>query len=261
MSRTAADVASVSEGRSLEGATAFVTGSAKGLGSALAGGLYEQGCNVVLADIDEPTNSATAETLDPSGERTQTLHVDVGDPASVTESFEAAVRRWGSVEILINNAAVTNITSIWDISLEEWERVLAVNLRSVFLMSRLAGAHMRELGYGRIINIASLAGQAARPSGAHYAASKGGVIALTRVFANDLASDGVTVNAVAPAIVDTPMLRAIGEDRIKALTEAIPVGRVCNPREVAAVVCFLASRQAGYITGATYDINGGVLMR
>jgi 3-oxoacyl-[acyl-carrier protein] reductase len=261
VSKTAAELASIGEGSSLNGATAFVTGTARGLGSALASALYARGCNVVLADIDGSTNDTTAETIDPSGARTQTLRVDVGDPASVTRSFEAALDRWGSIEILVNNAAVTNITPIWDISLEEWDRVLAVNLRSVFLMSRLAGAQMRQAGYGRIINIASLAGQAARPSGAHYAASKGGVIALTRVFANDLASSGVTVNAVAPAIVDTPMLRAIGEERIQALTAAIPVGRVCNPLEVAAVVCFLASAEAGYITGATFDINGGVLMR
>lgn len=245
----------------LEGRTAFVTGTAQGLGAELAEGLWARGCNVVMADVDGDRNDATAEGIDADGTRVLPLHADVADLRSAEDSFTAAVERWGSVDILVNNAAVTEVKPLWDIALDEWDRVLAVNLRGVFVLSRIAGEHMRTNGGGRIVNIASLAGQMARPSGAHYAASKGGVLALTRVFASELASSGVTVNAVAPAIVDTPMLRTIPPEKIEQLKRQIPVGRVCAPAEVAALVAFLASDAAGYITGATFDINGGVLMR
>ncbi|UGS38426.1 SDR family NAD(P)-dependent oxidoreductase [Capillimicrobium parvum] len=243
------------------GKTAFVTGSAQGLGAGVAQGLWDRGCNVVLADVNARSNEATAHAIDADGERVQALHVDVGDPASADESFRAALERWGTVDILVNNAAVTAARSLWQITMDEWDDVMSVNLRGVFIMSRIAGRHMRDSGGGRIVNIASLAGQMARPSGAHYAASKGGVIALTRVFASELAADGVTVNAVAPAIVDTPMLQAIGAERVQQLTRQVPVGRAGTTEEVAALVAFLASDDAGYITGATCDINGGMLMR
>jgi 3-oxoacyl-[acyl-carrier protein] reductase len=245
----------------LAGRTAFVTGSAQGLGAELAEGLWARGCNVAMADVDSDRNDATARAIDADGARVLALHADVADLRSAEDSFAAAVERWGSVDILVNNAAVTEVKPLWDIALDEWDRVLAVNLRGVFLLSRIAGHHMRTNGGGRIVNIASLAGQMARPSGAHYAAAKGGVLSLTRVFASELASSGVTVNAVAPAIVDTPMLRTIPPEKIEQLKRQIPVGRVCAPAEVAALVAFLASDAAGYITGATFDINGGVLMR
>jgi 3-oxoacyl-[acyl-carrier protein] reductase len=249
------------DGSGLEGRTAFVTGTAQGLGAELAEGLWARGCNVAMADVDSDRNDATARAIDAEGARVLPLRADVADPRSAEDSFAEAVERWGTVDILVNNAAVTDAKPLWDIGLDEWDRVMAVNLRGVFVMSRIAGDHMRSGGGGRIVNIASLAGQMARPSGAHYAASKGGVLALTRVFASELASQGVTVNAVAPAIVDTPMLRSIPTEKIEQLKRQIPVGRVCAPAEVAALVAFLASDSAGYITGATFDINGGVLMR
>jgi 3-oxoacyl-[acyl-carrier protein] reductase len=245
----------------LVGRTAMVTGTARGLGIALARGLFDRGANVVLADVDEAGNAETLRGLGGDDSRIQTVSLDVADRQSIEAGFAAAVRRWGTVDILVNNAAITRAVSLWDIAPEEWDRVLAVNLTGVFLLSRFAGLHMRERSFGRIINIASLAGQMARPSGAHYAASKGGLLALTKVFAAELAAAGVTVNAIAPAIVDTPMLQTIGAERIAQLAAAIPVKRVCRPEEVAALACFLASPAAGFITGATYDINGGTLMR
>jgi 3-oxoacyl-[acyl-carrier protein] reductase len=243
------------------GRTAFITGTARGLGVALAAGFLDRGANLVLADADEAGNARTFAALGGDADRIQRLALDLTEPAAIERGFGDAVARWGSVDILVNNAAQARAVSLWDIELAEWERILSVNLTGLFLLSRLAAAHMRGRGSGRIVNIASLAGQMARPSGAHYAASKGGVIALTRVFAAELAASGVTVNAVAPAIVDTPMFQEIGPERAAALTASIPVKRVCRPDEVAALVCFLASPAAGFITGATYDINGGVLMR
>jgi 3-oxoacyl-[acyl-carrier protein] reductase len=247
--------------RDFVGRTAFVTGTARGLGVALARGFLERGANVVLADVDAAGNAETFRALGGDESRLQALDLDLTDPDAIERGFAEAADRWGAIDILINNAAQARAVSLWDIDLADWQRILSVNLTGLFVLTRIAARAMRERGHGRIVNIASLAGQMARPSGAHYAASKGGVLALTRVFAAELASSGVTVNAVAPAIVDTPMFQAIGPERAAALTAAIPVKRVCTPDEVAALVCFLASRDAGFITGATYDINGGVLMR
>lgn len=244
----------------LAGQTAFVTGAAQGLGATFAKALYSCGCNVVLADIDAERNAATLASFC-ADERAHALRLDVSDGKAAATAFDAAVERYGAVDILVNNAAVTRPTSLWDISVAEWDLVMAVNLRGVFLMSRAAAAHMRQRGYGRIVNMASLAAQMARPSGVHYAASKAGIVALTRIFATELASDGITVNAIAPAIVDTPMLATVGARRVEALAAEVPIGRICDPSEVAALLIFLVSRQTGYITGATYDINGGVLMR
>ncbi len=244
-----------------KGRTAFVTGAANGLGAAIARSLLDVGCSVAIADIDARGNARAFNDLGGDAERLQTVELDLGDRNSLTSGFAAAVERWGAIDILVNNAAIAKATSIWTIEPEEWDRVIAVNLTGVFHLTRLAAAPMRDRGFGRVINIASLAGQMARPSGAHYAASKGGVLALTRVFAAELAQSGVTVNAVAPAILDTPMLKTVSEERLGRLIDAIPVKRVGRPEEVAALVCFLASSAAGFITGATYDINGGMLMR
>lgn len=246
---------------SLENRTAFVTGTARGLGLAIARELYERGMQVVMADVDGEANRAAAGELDPRGERTEPVDLDVAQPGDAVSAVDSAVDRWGSLDLLVNNAAITGGTSLWDLTIGEWDEVLAVNLRSVFVLSRAAGARMRDKGIGRIVNISSLAGQAARPSGAAYAASKAGIIALTRVFALELAPYGVTVNAIAPGVIDTPMVRSVGPDVLERLIAGVPVGRIAEPGEIAAVVAFLASEEAGFITGATYDVNGGTLMR
>ena len=140
--------------------------------------------------------------------------------------------------------------------------MLATNLRGTYFGCRVVGAHMRERGRGRIVNLASVAGQnAARVNGVHYAASKAGIVALTRYAASELRRHGVTVNAVAPAAIDGPRVAAVAADRVEAMVKTIPVGRLGQPDEVAAAVAYLASDEAGFVTGATYDINGGMLMR
>jgi 3-oxoacyl-[acyl-carrier protein] reductase len=237
----------------LDGLTALVTGGAQGIGAAIATGLYAEGAAVVVGDL---------EAAEPLGERAFATNLDVRSKESIEQAVAGAIERFGRLDILVNNAARISPTPLWEIGPDEWDDVLAVNLRGVFLASQVAGAHMRENGSGRIVNIASIAGQSGGiVGGAHYSASKGGLIALTKVFARELAARGVTVNAVAPAAIEGRVLDELAEGRREQIAASIPVGRFGLAEEVAAAVVYLASADAGFVTGATLDVNGGLLMR
>ena len=181
---------------------------------------------------------------------------------SFRAAFAAAAAAFGPVNVLVNNAATTSASTVWEITAAEWDEVLAVNLRGTFFGCRVAGETMRDAG-GRIVNLASLAGQWGKsPTGAHYAASKAGIISVTRVFAQQLAPFGVTVNAVAPAAIDSPQVRAMPPDRIATYVEqTVPLGRLGAPDEIAETIAFVVSPGAAFMTGATIDVNGGALMR
>jgi 3-oxoacyl-[acyl-carrier protein] reductase len=239
----------------LDGRAAIVTGAAQGLGEAIARALHARGATVVLADLNvEPADDVAASL----GERARAVECDVRSKGSLRRVLEEA----GEVDVMVNNAARTVSRPFWEIGEDEWDDVLAVNLRGVFFGCQLAGEHMRERGRGRIVNLSSLAGQqGGTVAGAHYAASKAGIIVLTKIVAQELAPHGVTVNAIAPAAVRTPVMDDLPADRLEAVRQRIPVGRFGEPEEVAAMAAFLASDEAGYITGATLDINGGLLMR
>ncbi|MDM0024325.1 SDR family NAD(P)-dependent oxidoreductase [Variovorax saccharolyticus] len=247
---------------SLDGQAAFVTGAGQGLGAAIAQGLAQAGAGVMLADVDAAAAEAVAAGLRDAGHRCIAMALDVRDESAFERSFEAAVQHFGAVDLMVNNAALTPSTSLWDITAGEWDEVMAVNLRGSFFGCRIAGRHMRERGAGRIVNLASIAGQqASAATGAHYAASKAGLIALTRSFAQALAADGVTVNALAPAAIRSPLLDAMAPERQQALLRGIPLGRFGEAQEVAAAVVYLASAAGAFVTGTTLDLNGGRLMR
>jgi 3-oxoacyl-[acyl-carrier protein] reductase len=210
---------------------------------------------VVLADVNVEGAARVAASL---GERARAVECDVRSKESLRRVIDDA----GEVDVMVNNAARTVSRPFWEIPEDEWDDVLTVNLRGVFFGCQLAGEHMRERRRGRIINLASLAGQqGGTVAGAHYAASKAGIIVLTKIVAQELAPYGVTVNAIAPAAVRTPVMDEMPADRLEAVRERIPVGRFGEAEEVGALAAFLASDQAGYITGATLDVNGGLFMR
>ena len=241
----------------LAGRVAFVTGAGQGLGAAIARGLAQAGARVAVADIDEANAQAVAAEVNGLA-----LSLDVRDEQAFGDRFAQAVAHFGAVDILVNNAARTPTTSLWDITPAEWDDVLAINLRGSFFGCRIGGRHMRARGAGRIVNLASLAGQqVSSATGVHYAASKAGLLALTRAFAQELAPHGVTVNALAPAAIDSPALAALAPERQQALKAGIPLGRFGLADEVAAAVVYLASPAAAFMTGATLDLNGGRFMR
>lgn len=242
---------------------ALVTGAAQGLGRVIAERLHGAGYKVALGDIAVAQAEAAAADLDPTGETALALKLDVSSKADFEAALAAVTARWGGLNVAVNNAAITPTTPVMQITPEEFDRTLSVNLRGTFLGCQVLGAALAKAGYGRIINLASLAGQnGGTASGAHYAASKGAILTLTKIFARELAAANVTVNAVAPGPMELPSVRAaVPPERLEKLIEMIPVKRLGNPRFVADIVVQLASPEADFVTGAAWDINGGIFMR
>ncbi|NML28336.1 SDR family NAD(P)-dependent oxidoreductase [Zoogloea dura] len=242
---------------------ALVTGAAQGLGNIIARRLHAAGYKLVLTDVSEDMARAAAGQLDASGDTVLPLALDVMQKAAFEAALAAVQQRWGGLHVVVNNAAITPTTPVMQITPEEFDKVLAINLRGTFLGCQVFGAAMGQAGYGRLINVASLAGQnGGTASGAHYAASKGGILTLTKIFARELAASGVTVNAIAPGPMELPSVRAaVPPERLEKLIEMIPVKRLGNPEFVASLVVQLASVEADFATGAAWDVNGGIFMR
>lgn len=244
--------------------TAFVTGAGRGIGLACAKALLDAGNVVVATDITAPSPD-----LFPKEQRSRLMvaNLDVTDEDAAATLLDAVKEKLGPVGILVNNAGISpkveggRSATLMEVTPEEWETVLDVNLTSVLYLCRLTAPHMREQNWGRIINITSLAGRArSRVAGASYSASKAALIGLTRILAGELGPWGITSNSVAPGRILTAMVLQAGETVNKAYAEAIPLKRLGTPEEVAATVAFLASDGAGFINGAIIDVNGGSFM-
>ncbi|HEX4682673.1 MAG TPA: glucose 1-dehydrogenase [Gemmatimonadaceae bacterium] len=241
------------------GRVAIITGASRGLGLAAAARLYARGASVAVNVRDAARANAVAGGL---GDRALAVHGDITE-AGVPEGIVArTLQRFGRVDILVNNAALAPSTRFGDIEIAEWRATLETNLTAPFVMMRAVTDAMKRQRYGRIVNVSSKAGRMVSTlAGAHYTASKAGLLGLTRAAAKELGPFGITVNAICPGMVDTELSRAnASPDRLATLAAGYPVPRLGTPEEVADLICFVASEAAGYITGASVDINGGDLM-
>ncbi len=248
--------------QSLQDHVAIVTGAGQGIGRAVAQTLAGHGAHLVVNDLDESNAERTAEELRSSVTTAFHFQADVTDAPGVQAMVDWTADTFGAVHILVNNAGILFPTSVVDIDEDEWDRVIDVNLKGAFLCSKAVLPHMREAGWGRIVNFSSTAGKnISTVGGAHYTAAKAGVLGFTRHLAREVAPYNITVNAVCPGLIDTEMVRGtIDEERTRAYARGFPIPRLGRPEEVASLVAFLASDQAAYITGASLDINGGDLM-
>jgi 3-oxoacyl-[acyl-carrier protein] reductase len=241
----------------LEGKTALVTGAGGGIGSAIAATLVAQGATVVALDRDSDQLARLTEKLGPACDGTL---VDLAEAEAVTSAAEAAIARHGGIDILVNNAGVLSPNKLAATTLEEWRRLMAINLDAALLLTQAVTPKMVEAGWGRIVNIASYAWKSGGlTAGTGYSVSKAALVGLTFSTARELAPTGVTANAIAPAYVVSPMItEQLSEEARARQLAAIPVGRFCQPEEVAHAVKFLASPLSGFMTGIVIDMNGGL---
>jgi len=244
--------------RRLSNRIAIVTGGGRGIGQSIAIRFAQEGASVVVADLDAPSASRTAAAIRASGCRARDQAVDVSNQAQVEDVIASTVRDWTRIDVLVNVAGVGLTKLFLNTSLEEWERVLRVNLTGCFLCSQAAARVMKKQGGGKIINIASLSGQRGGTGRAAYGASKAGVTMLTRVMAVELARYGITVNEIAPGPVNTEMTTVTHDEATRnAYHRLIPMGRYAELEEIASAAEFLASREADFINGHTLNVDGG----
>ncbi|MEK7446307.1 MAG: SDR family NAD(P)-dependent oxidoreductase [candidate division NC10 bacterium] len=235
--------------------TAIVTGAARGIGLAIATRLAAGGARVALLDLDRGAVEAAARSV---GGEAMPVVADVTRAAEVETAVAQVMGRWGRLDILVNNAGITGRSfPIWELTDDDWQRVIDVDLTSVFFCCRAAVKVMLPQGSGRIINIASIAGKEGNPTLVPYSSAKAGVIGLTKALAKEVATRGILVHAVAPAVIGTELLKQMEKSTVDLLISKIPMGRVGTPEEVAALVAWLASDECSFTTGAVHDLSGG----
>ena len=240
-----------------KGKTAIVTGAARGIGLEIARQLAEGGARVVLVDVLEDQLKEAAGNL-PGAEEVLTFTVDVTDEAAIEALFDEVIEKAGRVDILVNNAGITRDDLLLRMDADEWDLVMAVNLKGTFLMTKHASRYMVRQKAGRIVNMASVSGLVGNPGQANYSASKAGVVGFTRTVARELARKNICCNAVAPGFIDTEMTRVLPEKAKENALAAIPLKRMGTVEEVARAVCFLAGDDAAYITGHVLPVDGGM---
>ena len=241
----------------LKGRVAVITGGAQGIGYATAERMLQSGAGVVLWDIDAPLLAQAREALSALG-RVATTQVELTEEDSVAAATAQALAEFGRIDILVNNAGITGGNApTWELAPEVWRRVIEVNLIAPYLTCRAVVPQMRKQGWGRIVNVASVAGKEGNPNASHYSASKAGLIALTKSLAKELATQGVLVNAVAPAAANTAMFATMTRQHIDFMLGKIPMGRFIEVQEIAAGICWLASEDCSFTTGSVLDLSGG----
>lgn len=239
----------------LSGRVALITGAARGIGLAIARRLVEERARVALIDLDKSAVEAAAGEI---GDSAIALVADVTRTADVERAVQAAHGCWGRLDIVVNNAGITGGSKLtWELTDEDWNQVIACDLTSVFLVSRAAVRLMLAQGSGRIVNIASIAGKEGNPTLVPYSTAKAGVIGFTKALAKEVATRGILVNAIAPAVIATDMVKQMSKETVDYLVAKIPMGRVGRPEEVAALVAWLVSDECSFSTGAVYDLSGG----
>jgi len=245
---------------SLEGKIAIVTGAAQGIGRTIAETLAQVGADIAIADMDPGRAQEAADAVKKLGRRVLNLKVNVAEWDGVKAMADQVLKEWGTIDILVNNAGITRDGLLVRMKEEDWNLVLQVNLTGTFHCIKAVLQTMTKQRSGRIVNIASIVGAMGNAGQANYAASKAAVIGLTKTVAREYASRSVTVNAVAPGFIDTPMTQGLSAEVKETLQKQIPLGRLGRPSDVAAAVRFLVSEDAGYITGQVLHVNGGMLM-
>lgn len=245
----------------LEGRVAMITGAGRGIGLAIATALAAEGTQVALCDVDEALLDRARDDITAVGGSALAFRVDVTDKAGVADAVDTLVNRFKRIDILVNNAGIYEVLSLEEISERQWDRVLAVNLKGAFLCTQAVLPVMKERGEGWIVNMTSSAAKTGGLlCGAHYAASKAGIVALTKSVAREVAPHGIRVNAIAPGRIDTPMIHTVSDAENEAFRQQIPLGRIGTAEDIAGAVRFLVSDAASYITGEILDVNGGSLM-
>ena len=241
------------------GKVALVTGSGRGIGKAIALKLAETGATLVINDVgDSAPAEQTVTEIKSMNRQAMAVMADVSSSADVTRMVETAITTYGKIDILVNNAGITRDQLTMKMTDEEWDKVLAIDLKSVFLCTRAVLRPMLKQRSGRIISMSSVVGIIGNAGQANYAAAKAGIIGFTKTIAKEVASRGITVNAVAPGFIDTPMTQVLPEERKQTLMASIPLGYLGTPRDIAETVAFLASEEARYITGQVITVDGGI---
>jgi NAD(P)-dependent dehydrogenase (short-subunit alcohol dehydrogenase family) len=241
----------------LNGKMAVITGGARGIGRAIADRLLGSGASCSLWDLDATALAAAAKGLESKG-TVHTAQVDITNPDSVAAAAQATLQQFGRVDILVNNAGIAGAAKkTWELAPAEWQQVLQVNLFGAYLCCHALVPQMIDQGYGRIVNIASIAGKEGNPNASHYSASKAGIIALTKSLGKELAQSGILVNCITPAVIQTDILKQVTQGHIDYMLSKIPMGRFGRMEEAAAMVAWLSSEDCSFSTGAVFDLSGG----
>ncbi len=241
-----------------DGQVAIVTGAGEGLGFGIAQRLGSEGARIAIVDMNADVAEQASQSLAEQGVDSEIVLGDVGDDETAQQAVRQAIDRWGRIDILVNNAGIAgHSASVWELPIEEMDRVYRTNLRGVYAFCHYVIPRMIERDYGRIINIASIAGKEGNPKAVPYSATKAGVIGLTKSVGKELAMTGIRVNCIAPAVVRTRILEQLTQEHIDYMISKIPMGRTGEVEEVAALVAWLASEECSFSTGAVFDISGG----